>query len=346
MASNKKTQIVITANATVAKKVMDELQQKVEGIKQKMEALDVTTKKGQKEFNRLKNELVSYNSAITQNISNAEILQKALDNLSDTSLRDLRRALSAAKSELNKMSASDPKLKQRQQDISTLQQQIDKVTGAVKRQGGAWQTALKNLTAYVGLFEIFNRVKTLITGVVQKNFEYSGSLTDIRKVAGFTNKEIVALSKNLALIETRTTTDALAQMAYEGAKLGMSNFGVEGMAGFVRAADQIKVAIGEEMGEGALPALSKMVEVMGLIPKMGIEQSMLATGSAMFKLSSSSTATSTNIVEFAKRLTGVSRTAGITIDQLLALGSASDAMMLMPEVASTAMSKLLSLIHI
>lgn len=341
MASNKKTQIVITANATVAKKVMDELQQKVEGIKQKMEALDVTTKKGQKEFNRLKNELVSYNSAITQNISNAEILQKALDNLSDTSLRDLRRALSAAKSELNKMSASDPKLKQRQQDISILQQQIDKVTGAVKRQGGAWQTALKNLTAYVGLFEIFNRVKALITGVVQKNFEYSGSLTDIRKVAGFTNKEIVALSKNLALIETRTTTDALAQMAYEGAKLGMSNFGVEGMAGFVRAADQIKVAIGEEMGEGALPALSKMVEVMGLIPKMGIEQSMLATGSAMFKLSSSSTATSTNIVEFAKRLTGVSRTAGITIDQLLALGSASDAMMLMPEVASTAMSKLI-----
>ncbi len=78
---------------------------------------------------------------------------------------------------------------------------------------------------------------------------------------------------------------------------------------------------------------------MGLIPKMGIEKAMDATGSAMFKLSASSTATSGNIVEFAKRLTGVARTAGITTDQLLALGSASDSMYLMPEVASTAMSK-------
>ena len=119
----------------------------------------------------------------------------------------------------------------------------------------------------------------------------------------------------------------------------MGKYGVEGMAGFVRAADKINVAIGEEMGKEALPALSKLVEVMGLIPKMGIEKAMDATGSAMFKLSSTSTATSGNIVEFAKRLTGVARTAGITTDQLLALGSASDSMYLMPEVASTAMSK-------
>ena len=110
-------------------------------------------------------------------------------------------------------------------------------------------------------------------------------------------------------------------------KLGGINVsGVDGMAQFVKAADQINVAIGEEMGEEALPALSKMVETMGLIPKMGIEKAMLATGSAMFKLSSTSTSTSTNIVEFAKRLTGVSRTAGITTDQLLALGSASDSL--------------------
>ena len=102
------------------------------------------------------------------------------------------------------------------------------------------------------------------------------------------------------------------------------------------AADKINVAIGEEMGEEALPALSKMVEVMGLIPKMGIEKAMEATGSAMFKLSTTSTSTSNDIVEFAKRLTGVARTAGITTDQLLALGSASSSMMLMPEVASTA----------
>lgn len=339
MATGKKTQIVITANAAVAKKVMDELQQRIDGIKQKMAALDVTTKQGQREFKKLEKELVSYNSATTQNITNTERISKAMKNLSGTSLNELKRALSAAKSELGKMSASDKGLKQMQGNVKALQEQIDKLSGSVHKQGGAWNTAMKNLTAYVGMFALFNKAKDLVQGAIKKNFEYSGSLTDIRKVSGLTMDQVKQLSTELAKIETRTSVDGLAQLAYQGAKLGMGKYGVEGMAQFVKAADKINVAIGEEMGEEALPALSKMVEVMGLIPKMGIDKAMEATGSAMFKLSSTSTSTSNDIVEFAKRLTGVARTAGITTDQLLALGSASSSMMLMPEVASTAMGK-------
>ena len=339
MATAKKTQIVITANAAVAKNVMEELQQRIDGIKQKMAALDVTTKQGQREFKKLEKELVSYNSAVSQNITNTERINNAMKNLSGTSLNELKRALSAAKSELGKMSASDKGLKQMQNNVKALQGQINELTGAVNKNSGAWQTAMKNLTAYVGMFALFNRAKELVTGAIKKNFEYSGSLTDIRKVSGLTMEEVNKLSTELAKIDTRTSVDGLAQLAYQGAKLGMSKYGVEGMASFVRAADKINVALGEELGEEALPALSKMVEVMGLIPKMGIEKAMDATGSAMFKLATTSTATSNDIVEFSKRLTGVARTAGITTDQLLALGSASSSMMLMPEVASTAMGK-------
>lgn len=342
MATAKKTQIVITANAAVAKKVMEELQQRIDGIKQKMAALDVTTKQGQREFKKLEKELVSYNSAVTQNITNTERINNAMKNLSGTSLNELKRALSAAKSELGKMSASDKGLKQMQNNVKALQGQINELTGAVNNQSGAWNTAMKNLTAYVGLFSLFNKAKELVTGAIKKNFEYSGSLTDIRKVSGMTMEEVNKLSTELAKIDTRTSVDGLAQLAYQGAKLGMSKYGVEGMTQFVKAADKINVALGEELGEEALPALSKMVEVMGLIPKMGIEKAMDATGSAMFKLSTTSTATSNDIVEFSKRLTGVARTAGITTDQLLALGSASSSMMLMPEVASTAFGKFIT----
>lgn len=342
MATAKKTQIVITANAAVAKKVMDELQQRIDGIKQKMAALDVTTKQGQREFNKLKKELVSYNSAVTQNVTNTERISKAMKNLSGTSLNELKRALSAAKSELGKMSASDKGLKQMQNNVKALQGQIDKLSGSVHKQSGAWQTAMKNLSAYVGMFALFNKAKELVTGAIKKNFEYSGSLTDIRKVSGLTMDQVKQLSTELAKIDTRTSVDGLAQLAYQGAKLGMGKYGVDGMAQFVKAADKINVALGEELGEEALPALSKMVEVMGLIPKMGIEKAMDATGSAMFKLSTTSTATSSDIVEFSKRLTGVARTAGITTDQLLALGSASSSMMLMPEVASTAFGKFIT----
>lgn len=255
------------------------------------------------------------------------------------SVNELKQAYNLLSEELNQLNTKSKEFNEKQKDLKDLKKHIDNATGAISKHGNSWQTAVKNLTAYAGLFQVFNAIKDTVTSAIKKNFEYSSSLTDIRKVSGLTMQDVNKLSEELAKIDTRTSIDGLAQLAYEGAKLGMGKYGVDGMAQFVKAADKINVAIGEEMGEEALPALSKMVETMGLIPKMGIEKAMLATGSAMFKLSSTSTSTSTNIVEFAKRLTGVSRTAGITADQLLALGSASDSLFLMPEVSATAMSK-------
>lgn len=255
------------------------------------------------------------------------------------SINELKQAYNQLSEELNQLNTKSKEFNEKQKELKDLKKNIDNATGSISQQSKSWQTAVKNLTAYVGLFQVFNAIKDTVTSAIKKNFEYSSSLTDIRKVSGITMQDVNKLSEELAKIDTRTSVDGLAQLAYQGAKLGMGKYGVEGMKQFVAAADQINVAIGEEMGEEALPALSKMVETMGLIPKMGIEKAMLATGSAMFKLSSTSTSTSTNIVEFAKRLTGVSRTAGITTDQLLALGSASDSLFLMPEVSATAMSK-------
>lgn len=284
-------------------------------------------------------------SMLEQTLKGTRMSQSALNDIltrskqGKASLDELRRAYKQLEEELNQINTKSKEFADKQKSMKELKKNIDEVTGAANKQGGAWQTAMKNLTAYVGLFAVFNHIKDLVTGAIKKNLEYSGSLTDIRKVSGLTMDQVKQLSTELAKIDTRTSVDGLAQLAYQGAKLGMGKYGVEGMAQFVKAADKINVAIGEEMGEEALPALSKMVEAMGLIPKMGIDKAMEATGSAMFKLSSTSTSTSNDIVEFSKRLTGVARTAGITTDQLLALGSASSSMMLMPEVASTAMGK-------
>jgi TP901 family phage tail tape measure protein len=284
-------------------------------------------------------------SMLEQTLKGTRMSQSALNDIlarskkGKASLDELRRAYKQLEEELNQINTKSKEFADKQKSMEELKKNIDEVTGAANKQGGAWHTALKNLTAYVGLFSVFNQIKDLVTGAIKKNLEYSGSLTDIRKVSGLTMDQVKQLSTELAKIDTRTSVDGLAQLAYQGAKLGMGKYGVEGMAQFVKAADKINVAIGEEMGEEALPALSKMVEVMGLIPKMGIDKAMEATGSALFKLSSTSTSTSNDIVEFSKRLTGVARTAGITTDQLLALGSASSSMMLMPEVASTAMGK-------
>lgn len=344
MATAKKTQIVITANAAVAKKVMDELQQRIDAIKQKMQQLDTTTKQGQKEFKKLEKELVSYNSAVSQNITNTERIRKAISNLSNTSLKELRRALGAAKSELGKTFENDPNLKKRQQDVKTLQAQIDKLTGAVNKHGSAWSTAAKNLVAYVGLFGTFNMIKQKITDVINLNFKYSDSLANVRKVTNWSMKDVEELSDKLSKVDTRTSLEGLTQLAYIGSRMGMGKYGVQGLAEFAQASDRVNVALKEDLGDDAMLTLSKFVETMGEVEKHGgnISEAFDAVSSSIFKLASTSTANGGNILEFAKRLTGLSKSAHITSDQLLGLASASDSLMLMPEVASTAFGKLIS----
>lgn len=315
----------------------EDIKQTMDAIQQKIQQLPA----GSKAVSDLRRQYAQ----LEQTMKGTRLSQAQLNDIvarsktGKANINELRQAYKQLEEELNQLNTKSKEFNEKQKELKDLKKNIDNATGAISQQSKSWQTALKNLTAYVGLFQVFNAIKDTVTSAIKKNFEYSSSLTDIRKVSGLTMQDVNKLSEELAKIDTRTSVDGLAKLAYQGAKLGMGKYGVEGMKQFVAAADQINVAIGEEMGEEALPALSKMVETMGLIPKMGIEKAMLATGSAMFKLSSTSTSTSTNIVEFAKRLTGVSRTAGITTDQLLALGSASDSLFLMPEVSATAMSK-------
>lgn len=346
MASTKQAQIVITANATTAKKVLDELKNKAAQCYNQMQQLAQAGLQNSKAFKDAERKFNAYNNAIAHNISATERVEAAVKNLAGTTTRDLKRALATAKSQLNNMAADNPKLRQMQQSIAAIKDQIDRNNGTIRTHNSLWRNAVKNITAYIGVFGAFNLVRSKIQGVISDNLKFSDQLTDIRKVSGLTTQEVNKLATALSKLDTRTTIQGLSTIAYEGAKLGMSDYGVGGLEQFVRAANQVNVALKEELGDEALTAMSKITEVMGLIPKFGVEQAMLKTGSAMFKLSATSTATSSNIIEFAKRLTGMARTAGITTDQLLALGSAADSMYLMPEVAATSFSKMIGSLQV
>ena len=49
MAKTQYAQVVITANAAVAKQIMQELEQRTQALKAKMASLDTTTKEGKKD---------------------------------------------------------------------------------------------------------------------------------------------------------------------------------------------------------------------------------------------------------------------------------------------------------
>lgn len=282
-------------------------------------------------------------SMLEQTLKGTRMSQSALNDIlarskkGKASLDELRRAYKQLEEELNQINTKSKEFADKQKSMKELKNNIDKVTGAANKQGRSWQTALNNLTAYVGLFSAFNMLKTYLFAIFRLNAKFAEQLTNIRKVALSTQEEVGNLSKELAKIETRTSIEELNNLAYAGAKLGITT---KDLAGFVRAADQVNVALKEDLGDEALTALAKITEVSGLIDKYGVEDAMLRTGSAIFRLASTSTATSGKIVDFSNRLLALGDAATLTTPDILAIGSAVDSMALEPEVAATAFGKL------
>lgn len=342
MASKKQAQIVITANTAVAERLIDQMRKHTEQLQQRMEALDLTTAEGKKEFERLNQELVSYNTVVAQNISNTERVRNAMNNLSGTSLRDLRRALAAAKKEMQNLSSDDAMLSVWQGRVEKLQAQIDVCNGKIKEQGQSWKDTAKELLSYAAAFSVLDELKNKMAEAVQQNLSFGDALSDVRKVSGLSAAEVNELANRLSQLDTRTTVEDLQRLAYEGGKLGVGNMGMEALRGFVEASNQIKVALGDDLGDDALTSLSKITGVMGDMQNLGVEKSLLAVGSSINELAQSSVASGGAIVDFTQRMSGIGKYAKMPTADLMALGAACDAAGLSMETSGTAFSIMVS----
>ena len=356
----KKKEVVITCNATNVKAVIEGLERGMAALAKEEEKLLNTIKQRgyaendeKKRLKELEKAMDAMRTNVQKNREEQKKLAEVMKDLAGAKLKDLKKALQEGKAALNNMSERDPKRKQLVDDLKRIEAQINKNIGATNKMTGAQKgfssaiaSTAKNLATYMIGFAGFNKVKSLVEDVFRSNLKLSDSLANIRKVSGLSGEAINELYRNISKIDSRNTIETLNNLAYTGAKLGIGqNYGVEGLTGFVKAAEQVQMALGEDMGEKALPDLSKMVEVMGLIPKYGVEQSMQKAASAIFQLGATSTATGTNIVEFSKRLYGLANVSRISTQDLLGLASASDAMGLMPEVSATAFNKLFTSIQ-
>jgi len=352
MASNRLAKVVITLDGSRVEVGLDKIRQKVQQLNGEMDKLAQEGKQNSKDFkDRVKavNKLHKAESDVADVTQRINTYMKELGNVATT---DLRRAYREGIQLRDGFKGTDKELQKLNADLAAMKAQIDKNTGSTTsmtkaQQGfaGALGTTLKNLVAYMGVFAAFGKAKELFGEFISKNREFSDQMANVRKVSNLAMKDIEGLANSLSKIDSRTSLKGLMDLAYTGSKLGFGNYGAEGLEAFANSAVKVQNALSEDMGADAMTALSKMVEVMGLIPKMGVERAMDATGSAIFKLASTSTATGTNIVEFSKRLMGLANIAHITTPELLAIGSAADSMALMPEVAATAFNKLITAVQ-
>lgn len=332
--------VVITMEGKAAHQVMEGLKKKAIELKNELKSMEEAGQIDTEDYKKKVNDYKMVQRAINQNATAYTNLNEIVRNLNKTTLRELQRALKECRKQMQNLTADDPKMKVLMAQYRAIDNQIGKITGQWKRQDGAIKSVFNRLLAYVSLYGTFNFVTGQIKQITEKNLALSDSMADIRKVSGLSADEISRLSDELHNLDTRTTSEDLHQLAFEGGRLGIQ--GVEGLMQFVRAGNQIKVALGEDLGEGALVELMKMNEVMGTTKELGIEKALLATGSAINTLSASSTASGSQIADFSSRLSGIATQANITTDELLGLASASSSLNLETEVAATAFNKFIS----
>ena len=332
--------VVFTMEGKAALDVMNSLRKKAKEVRAELEAMEQAGQIDTEDYKKKVEDLKMMERSIRQNKDAYVNLDETIRNLNKTTLRDLQRNLKECRRRMQNLTADDPKMKRLMAQYRAIDNQIGKITGQWKRQEGAIVSVGKRLLSYVTIYSGFNFITGQIKQITGKNLELADSMADIRKVSGLSADEINRLSDELHNLDTRTTSEDLHQLAYEGGRLGIQ--GVEGLMQFVRAGNQIKVALGEDLGEGALVELMKMNEVMGTTKELGIEKALLATGSAINLLSASSTASGSQIADFSSRLSGIATQANITTDELLGLASASSSLNLETEVAATAFNKFIS----
>ena len=119
-------------------------------------------------------------------------------------------------------------------------------------------------------------------------------------------------------MDTRTPRLELNGWAAEAGKLGIT--GKQNILDFAEAANTIRVALGEDLGEDAILNIGKLANMFGEVERSGIKNAMLAVGSAVNQVGQSSMASEKYLVEFTARMAGTANQAGMSISEILGYG--------------------------
>ena len=203
-----------------------------------------------------------------------------------------------------------------------------------------------NVNKYIGTVTASFAALAMYGSGLHKTIQtYSGldeAMSNARKTTNMTRLEVEELNASLGKIDTRTSQEELLALARIGGKLGIAKNDIEG---FTRAADVIKISLGEDLGdnvEETIGQIGKLVNVFQLNKEFGIEQSMMKTAAAVNELGKSSTANEANIVEFMRRVGGVGNSAKISLANIAGLGATLDDLGQTMEVAGTSMSQVIT----
>lgn len=341
--------IQLLVNSEQAAKRLDDLKARLVTIKQKK---DEAFEKGDATaFALYSKEMTKTQREIAKVETKAQTLTRALHNLDKATPKELRKTIKQLTDELN-----SGKIQRGSKEWNTLTGAIreakealrnvnNELSSVEKAQGGGF---FKNLGDKWAGFAITARgfIDTL-TGAKQKMEEFVNAYAqmeeakaNVRKYTGLTKKEVDDLNESLQKMDTRTSREQLNALAGDAGRLGIT--AKDQILEFVQAADIINVALGDDLGDGAVANVGKLAMLFEEDKRMGLKDAMLATASTINELAQNSSAAAGYLEDFTARVSGVGKMAGLSQAQIMGFAAVLDENMQQDETAATAFAQLLA----
>ena len=291
---------------------------------------------------KLRKELRDTNRQIKEMESSTMQVDNVLRRLDKATPKELQKTLQTLNKQLDYMERGSDAWTAQAQRIRLVKEEIARVNGELAKsqtflerfnsKWQEWQTvAVGGVAALTGAVMAGKKA-------VQMYAEMEQEMASVRKYTGMTAEQVEHLNEEFKKIDTRSPREELNRLAQEAGRLGKTS--EEDVLGFVKAADQINVAL-DELGDGATLQLSKLTSIFGDEERLGTERSLLAVGSVINELSQNCTAGASYLAQFGQRLAGVGAQAGMTVPQVMAFGAVLDSQGQKVEMSATALSKLI-----
>ncbi len=342
----------VIINATInGKKATDELERlQAEAKKLRAAIADAAAAGDDKKVKQLSTALRQTN-AEAKNVQRQMFdVNNVLKRLSSASVKELNQAYRKLRSEMESgaIKRGTKEWEEHRQKLRQVSAEINKVRAEQNQTQGGFGKFVDGFNRFgaVGASAI-----ATITGIsmtfrqcAADAAKMDDAYSDVMKTTGMTRDEVVELNESFKQMDTRTSREQLNFLASTAGKLGIT--GRDEVLQFVEGANQIDVALGEDLGEDAIKQIGKMVDVFSdctdVLQEKNLKEQMLSVGSALNELGASSSASEDYLVQFAGRLGGVSRQAGISMDQILGYASALDQDMQQVEMSATAFSTVIT----
>ncbi len=341
---NANATVTLTVNGKQAQNMLEQLKRQASDLEDKITKAaaagdKVQLKKFQRELKQTRRQIGQIESA-TQGVENVlKRLDKASPKELNRTLKELKRSLNGIERGTDEWNKQCESIKRVKAEIANVNEElretekenvglVDRINGFVDK----WGNIIAGVAA-VGTGLVLAGRKA-----VNAFAEMDAEMANVRKFTGLADDEVKELNEDFKKMDTRTSREDLNKLAEEAGRLGKSS--KEDVLGFVKAADQINVAL-DELGDGATLTLSKLTNIFGDEARLGTERSLLAVGSVINDLSQNCTASAGYLAEFGKRMAGVGAQAGMTIPQIMAFAAVLDSQGQACEMSATALSQLI-----